>query len=249
MGCSVHNTLDWQGGEPVPVAERPCWLLPASDRVAVEIAERREELQAAGWKVLTSEPHVVSRLDNKAAFQEYAQTLGLSEHLPAWYAEPEGAAYPCVLKPAAGEFGRDARIVRSAAEVPAAANDGGALGAAWVLQELVTGRFEYSTALLVRDGEILDAACTRYEYSAEEYVWPKVTELRKDSPAVPPEHLAVMRALLEGYSGFINFNYKLRPGGRLCLFEANARVGADLACDVPRAAARRMFERLDALGG
>lgn len=51
-----------------------------------------------------------------------------------------------------------------------------------------------------------------------------------------------------GYSGFINFNYKLRPDGEMCIMEANARIGADLACDVPRAHAARMLMALDGLG-
>jgi len=248
MGCSVRNTLDWQGGDPLPGAERPCWLLPASDHVAVQIARRQGELREAGWKVLSCDPGTVSRLDNKAAFQAHAQALGLSAYLPTCFTEPEGAAYPCVLKPATGEFGRDARIVRSPADVLRVTGEEG-LRSSWVLQELITGCFEFSTALLVERGEVLDMACTRYEYDAEEYVWPQVLEVGKAACDVPSDHLAVMKMLLEGYSGFCNFNYKLRPCGRLCIFEANARVGADLACDVPRAAARRMFLRLDSLSG
>ena len=44
-----------------------------------------------------------------------------------------------------------------------------------------------------------------------------------------------------------NFNYKVRPTGGMCIFEVNARVGADLACDVPRRRAAQFFEALEAL--
>ena len=45
-----------------------------------------------------------------------------------------------------------------------------------------------------------------------------------------------------------NFNYKVRQdSGHMGIFEVNTRVGADLACDVPRARARRLFAKMDAV--
>ena len=49
------------------------------------------------------------------------------------------------------------------------------------------------------------------------------------------------------FSGILNFNYKVRPSGGLCIFEVNARIGADLACDVPRKRAAQLFSRLGGL--
>eukprot|EP00747_Dinoflagellata_sp_TGD_P081093 gnl/TRDRNA2_/TRDRNA2_161162_c0_seq3.p3 gnl/TRDRNA2_/TRDRNA2_161162_c0~~gnl/TRDRNA2_/TRDRNA2_161162_c0_seq3.p3 ORF type:complete len:167 (+),score=39.07 gnl/TRDRNA2_/TRDRNA2_161162_c0_seq3:724-1224(+) len=60
-----------------------------------------------------------------------------------------------------------------------------------------------------------------------------------------------MERFLDDYSGFCNFNYKVHRDGKLCLFEINARVGADLACDAPSnwpEITRAMFEKLDAIG-
>ena len=56
-----------------------------------------------------------------------------------------------------------------------------------------------------------------------------------------------MGAFVCGYSGICNFNYKVRKGGDICVFEINTRVGADLACDVPRARAKELFEKLNTL--
>ena len=45
-----------------------------------------------------------------------------------------------------------------------------------------------------------------------------------------------------------NFNYKVRQdSGHMGIFEVNTRVGADLACDVPRERAKAFFEKLDKL--
>merc|ERR1712217_524615 len=103
------------------------------------------------------------------------------------------------------------------------------LGTKWVLQELVPGSLEYSTSLLVSDGEILDAVCIQYRYSKEEYVWPtNVEELGTAYLSVSAAHLDIMRSFLCGFSGICNFNYKLRSSGSICIFEVNPRVGGDL---------------------
>ena len=49
------------------------------------------------------------------------------------------------------------------------------------------------------------------------------------------------------YEGILNFNYKVRESGELCIFEINTRLGADLGCDVPTPMLREFFSRLDAL--
>ena len=69
-------------------------------------------------------------------------------------------------------------------------------------------------------------------------MWPDVEELedkRHSHSNVPSRHLATMKAFLTDFSGVCNFNYKVRKAdGGMCIFEVNARIGADLACDVPR---------------
>ena len=99
--------------------------------------------------------------------------------------------------------------------------------------------------------QVLDAITTVYTYDRAEYVWPQVREIcpeRRSTREVPPAHLAAMRSFLAGYEGVLNFNYKVRPGGELAIFEINTRLGADLGCDVPTPMLREFFRKLDALG-
>jgi carbamoylphosphate synthase large subunit len=49
-----------------------------------------------------------------------------------------------------------------------------------------------------------------------------------------------MKAFLADFSGICNFNYKLRTEGGMCIFEVNARIGADLACDATRSRAAQV---------
>ena len=247
----ARNELGWTGGLPLPTPPNPqCWLLPVEDCAALGIARHRDALRATGWKVLSSSLETVTSLSNKASLRTRAEELGLLRLLPVHYAAPETASYPCILKLALGAYGAGTHIVRSAAEVTRYADVAPLemLGKTWVLQELVLGRQEIATSMLVRRGVVLDAICTSYEYGCDEYVWPHVKEVSKvSSREIPPEHLEQMARFLRGYDGILNFNYKVRPGGEICVFEINTRLGADLGCDVPTPMLREFFRKVDAL--
>jgi len=245
MGCSALNTIKWNGETPLPTAPCPCWLLPASDEMALTIARLRPQLVAAGWMVLSSAESTIARLSNKLGLREHAEQLGMLDHLPRHWSTPAEAQYPCMLKAAIGYHGKNIHIVNSPEEVDELASDG--LGTEWLLQELIPGSTEYSVSLLVNEGAILDSICTVYEYDAQEYVWPNVNELSRKQGEVRSDLIDIMRVFVQEYSGICNFNYKLRADGGICIFEINTRVGADLACDVPRPRAKVLFEKLDAL--
>lgn len=246
MKCSVRNCLTWKGRDPLPVPPSDsCWLLASSDSVSLAIARRQRELCAQGWKLLTSDPEIISRLSDKALLNGLAEEIGCLQYLPQYFQDMQNADYPCILKSANGEFGKDCHIVQSADDVLEKAPKG--LGSGWVLQELVPGRFEYSASLLVDRGVILDVAATCYEAACDAFVWPQVQKVGKAPYGVPKEHVAIMQRFLEGYTGLCNFNYKVRPNGDLAIFEVNTRMGGDFACDVPRATARRILEQLDRL--
>ena len=176
MNSSVRNTLEWRSGAKLPRPPVSCWLLPCKDDTAVEIAKYRHELRALGWKLLTCEPHVVSRIGQKANLHAYAVELGQTKFLPQHYPTPATASYPCMLKAAVGEHGRDVFIVESEEEVHENAHGGFDCGD-WLLQELCPGSIEYATSLLVQDGVILDYISTQYVYDREIYVWPHVEEV------------------------------------------------------------------------
>ena len=251
-GGRGRNELDWKGDGPLPPPPNPrCWLLPSEDQVALVIAQSQPALAAAGWRVLTSPAHVVARLGDKAAFHAHAAAAGLGALLPQHYASFEAATYPCILKAARGAYGSGTHIVHSVENARVVAHAvGGELGVGWVLQELVRGRVEIATSLLIHKGRVLQAATTSYTYDADEYVWPHVKEKRAErtTAAGPPAQLGHMLALLGNeFQGICNFNYKLRSDATLCVFEVNPRMGSDLGCDVPMRVLRGFLGQLDAL--
>ncbi|OLQ09287.1 hypothetical protein AK812_SmicGene7139 [Symbiodinium microadriaticum] len=168
---------------------------------------------------------------------------GLSDYLPRRFDSPASASYPCILKQAFGEFGKECRIVHSPEEAQKVAPHG--LGTRWVMQELIRGRFEVSTTVLVDSGQILDEISSCYEYDSDTYVWPRCRRVSKHLHSVPEEHMLVFQEFLRQYRGICNFNYKVRESGQLSIFELNTRIGGDLAVDAPRDRARALLEKLD----
>jgi len=274
-GIAVHAVQTKSNGvrlKELPVLQGKCWLIPTTHYAALSIARQAAELRRAGWKFSSNTAALVLELANKSLLRTRAERLGLVEALPKYWQSPmDIKVYPCIIKAADGEHGCQVHIVRSedAAKALCGENAGAAkvaevleVGAgriveaaegssktdSWVIQELVQGPIEYATSMLVHNGEILDLICTRYVFESSEYVWPRVTEIkqaRRFFDAVPVAHFMVMRAMLVGFQGICNFNYKVRPDGRICIFEVNPRLGADLACDVDWRRARDIWERMD----
>jgi len=253
LEISARNTFDWDGSRPVPPPAGRPWLLPCSDEMALRIARLRKPLRAAGWKVITSTPLIIESLGDKAKLPGYAAKIGKLDFLPRHFTKPQEARYPCILKPSQGEFGKDSWICQTWQDVLRHAPDFGEsqreADSPWVLQELVPGSVELSVSMLVSAGSILDVVGMRYTYDRSIYIWPNVVELKKELYEVPTQHIDVLAAFVGEYDGILNFNYKIRPDGRICLFEVNTRIGADLACDVPRERARQLFLMLEKIRG
>mmetsp|Transcript_168371 Transcript_168371/g.323483 ORF Transcript_168371/g.323483 Transcript_168371/m.323483 type:complete len:655 (+) Transcript_168371:110-2074(+) len=248
MGFPEGNLTEWHADTPVPKAPPyPCWFIPCWDKVAVRLAELQQEFRDAGWKVLTCDPDLIKTLSNKVKLRDHVEKLRQLHLMPHHWKTPEEATYPCVLKGATGEFGKNVYLVKSIEEVYEIAKDGFD-GTKWLLQEHIKGSMEYSTTLLVVDGEILDAIVTEYEYQDEVYIWPRVRQIYRHShDDVPLQQLGAMSLIMQGFSGICNFNYKVRPNGRMVIFEVNPRVGGDLVYDVPSWRSRALFEKLDRL--
>jgi len=250
----ARNGLRWSGSLPVPAApgqNGTCWLLPSTDAMAQAVGRHAQLLRASGWLVATSTASLIEQLGNKARLREHAERLDMLKLLPVHYSSASSAQYPCVLKAARGEFGRQTYLVHDAAEVKNVMASGEG-GDEWLLQELVRGHQEHATSLLLRHGEVIALVNTRYEYDCDVYVWPHVKEVRTKrthATEIPAAHLAHFHAMLEGYHGICNVNYKVNETGELRIFEINTRVGADLACDVPPRMLQAFLAQLDTLRG
>ena len=227
-----------------------CWLVPSDHPAALVVARNVASLRRCGWRVGGTAEADIAELSDKLAFCRRAARLGVADSLPVHYASLDECVFPCMLKDALGEFGRDVHIVASAteaqhimdlqAQLAFSKNPSRPMGAEakrWVLQEFVPGTIEHSATLLFLNGELADVLCTQYVFSRGRYVWPRVKEhyaQRRTFDSVPEAHLEVMTKLLAGFDGVCNLNYKIRSEDGRSALALDAR-----ACRACPARARR----------
>ena len=63
--------------------------------------------------------------------------VGLSSYLPRFYSSSENNTYPCILKPASGEFGANTTIVNCSAATRNIVGNDPDFEKHWVLQEFI----------------------------------------------------------------------------------------------------------------
>jgi len=100
MDCSALNTLKYNGELPPPAAPHACWMLPSSDEMAVRIAEIQPQLAAAGWKTLTCDAALVSKLSNKQTLRDHAEEVRHDWPTPVGMYPYTGPASTCRHAPA-----------------------------------------------------------------------------------------------------------------------------------------------------
>eukprot|EP00913_Durusdinium_trenchii_P025533 g23964.t2 len=117
MRCQARNVINWKGWLGIVLKEIlcDCTLSPARSRSfataspawMLAVAQQQSLLRSLGWRVVSAPVEVVQDLGNKVRLQDFAQARGLTQHLPKRYMSAECADYPCILKQAHGEFGKD----------------------------------------------------------------------------------------------------------------------------------------------
>ena len=212
-------------------------LLPTSDAFAKALARQRKEYMAMGWRVLISSPTSISDIGNKVNLQRFAHRHGLTPYLPTKFSV-DTARFPCIAKKGMGEYGTNVHIVDTRDALRQLV---GRTSASWVIQELVHGNEEIATTLVVVNGSVKAGMRTCYTYRDEAYVWPETAEVKRmSSELLDVEHVQ-LEPFVRFFTGVCNFNYKIRPNGRVAIFEINPRVGADF-CDVKVSLARLIVE-------
>lgn len=122
--CGAYNDMKWAGELPLPNPPTQCnangsflgcWLLPATDEVAIAIAKYGNELTRKGWRVLTCNEQIISRLNNKWEFRKHAETCGVLDCLPIHYTSPDDPKikFPCMMKGAEGNHGQNVKIIKN----------------------------------------------------------------------------------------------------------------------------------------
>ena len=213
LGWPSHDRAGYgaDGRAPKNAPAKRAWLVPTEDDAALDLAARRRDFTLGGWRPLTCAAATVAELADKVRLRARGARLGLAASFPATYATLEDVAYPCCVKKAAGAYGSTVRHATGAEGLAAAMKDldldEKTLGRDWLVEELVTGRVEHSTTLLVFFGGFRDVVHTTYAYGEDVYIWPRVAEdqeRRRTDSVLPPRHMRDFSRLLHDFSGICN---------------------------------------------
>ena len=174
--------------------------------------------------------NAVAILRDKRRFADYAIANGLARLCPAFYAQPQDIALPCIVKSA---YDQDrAIVVRTREALDALLAGRASLPERFVFQEFIPGTTEYTMHCIVRHGRPVWTASFTFEKEGDARVG---VEFRTMAPCEPPvAALDAIERLLRplDYSGPCNMDYTLRAqgpeAGEIAVFEINPRFGGTL---------------------
>lgn len=193
---------------------------------------RRKRESAAG-RALFPEWETVALCDDKILFNRRMAESGEGESIPTVHASVP-SRFPFILKRSRDEHGAHSHIVRDRDDVERF----GALIAddAYFLQDYVEGSTEYTTHLLMRNGEVRYFVNVVFEMESEPYVKGAHFAARSTSLNTDARFLETFKSVLRAVgfeTGTCCLNYKLAMG-RPKIFEMNPRFGGTLVNDLDR---------------
>ena len=171
----------------------------------------------------------VETLRDKAAFAAYALAAGLRAHVPATYASPAEAHFPCVLKRTnrSGSYG--VALAASRDEASAMLRRRPWRNRPVLLQHYVVGEdcVIYGVALA---GRIVWHATYRYALPPDVGIRTPANIIGFDRVQSSAEDVALFECFLLplGYDGPFNIDFRRSAGGSPVIFEINPRMGGSL---------------------
>jgi hypothetical protein len=208
------------------------WLLPLSTERTVLIPMKTSHTVDAPrrYRSLMPDRRSALILADKNAFQSYMVENGLTDYVPATYARPDDAIFPCVVKRLDLSASVGVEIATSQAHLGEILQSGLFNGRPSLLQALVPGVLEYATFCICDGGRILWDSTFVSTMSGPAMI--KNEDNGKDRRIVttPAEVLKQFETVLAplDYSGPCVIDYKIADDGRVKIFEINPRLGGTL---------------------
>lgn len=199
------------------------------DRIVVPLRESDTlRLPDRYWGLHPSR-QTVETLRNKAAFADYAEAAGLAAHVPARFASPEAAVYPCVVKRTnrAGSYG--VALAQSIDEVNSMLRRRPWLNRPVLLQQYIEGEDCVIHGVAVA-GRIVWHTSYRYALPPDVGIRTPANIVGFDRVPCSTGDLAMFERFLLplAYDGPFCIDFR-RPAGRgPVIFEINARIGMSL---------------------
>lgn len=171
----------------------------------------------------------VETLRDKAAFAAYAVGAGLGDHVPASYADPGEARFPCVLKRTnrSGSYG--VAVATSHDEASAMLRRRPWRGRKVLLQQYIEGADCVLHGVAVA-GRIVWHCAYRYALPPEVRIRTPVNIAGFERLQISGAELALFERFLAplAYDGPFNIDYRTPAGGTPVVFEINPRMGTSI---------------------
>ena len=181
-------------------------------------------------RTLMPDHQTLEILADKLAFAGYVREHQLEHYCPKFFATPEEAEFPCVLKRPDLNAGNGIEMVSSPTHLRELLVQELWQENKWLLQAYVPGGKEYVTHCVCKGGKILWHCSFLYEHDGSSVI--RRWDTRVTTRAVPtdPRHLSQFQELLApiSYDGPCNIDYKISTAGDLLVFEINPRFGGSL---------------------
>lgn len=162
--------------------------------------------------------------NDKSLFESFMIKSGFSKYMPLANTEMN---FPFILKKSQDEGGENAFIIRNYFDVDLHKNQ--INDPEYIKQQVVEGKKEYATHLIVKDGKITNALTIVYIFNQTIYIKGKERYICRN--ICKNKHLAIFENILleMNFNGLCCINYKEKENNPVIL-EINPRFGGSL-CD------------------
>lgn len=160
--------------------------------------------------------------DDKMSFNRFMIDHGFGAYIPN---TQRPLKFPYILKKSVDEYGQSTFIIDNEMDEQRHAHDLNNSG--FYSQELVSGKHEYATHIVFKDGKITANLNIRYTFSEASFVKGKQKYLCRQVCLTKHQELFAEILTKLGFEGICCFNYKEKDGKPM-IFEINPRFGGSL---------------------
>jgi carbamoylphosphate synthase large subunit len=210
-------------------------IIPFMEKDIAEVISFNNSFNNNGSASLVPNIETLNAFADKSLFTNFIDKHNLNTYCPVTYynfkgllVKPTDIIFPCIFKASLLNNGDGLNIIMSPNELLPQIEKRG--GTAYVIQEYIDGKSEYTSNLICKDGLINKCISYKFCYENEYVIKNHSTILQSEAFTLNSNQLDVFKKFIHcaNYSGPCNIDYKLNDNGDPIIFEINPRFGGSL---------------------
>lgn len=180
------------------------------------------------YALLLPSERALSIFRDKGRFAAYAKSQSLSHLCPHTYQANETVLFPCVLKRTDLNAGAGIAIATSPSHLQELLQQDWWRQQPTILQQYISGHYEYVAHCVCRNGKILWQCVYEYESTPGSLIRNGTKQIKR--AAINRRQFKQIESFLRPlkYTGPCNVDFKLSAHGDIIVFEINPRLGGSL---------------------